>query len=447
MHVVLAAMAARMVGRPVRVVLSRQMMFSLVGYRTPTVQRLQLGASKNGDLTALAHDVWEQTSTVVEFAEQTAVCSRTMYDAPALRTTHRLVALDVPSPRWMRAPGEAPGMYALESAMDELAVALELDPIELRVRNDPDRDPETGLPFTSRGLVRCLREGASRFGWAPRDPEPGVRRDGPWLVGTGVAASMYPARSAPATATVRAEPGGRYCVEVNATDIGTGARTAMAQLAADALGVPLELLDIRIADSDLGQANVAGGSMGTASWGWAVTKAARQVREQGGGEANVDTKDDVGALPEASRYGFGAQFVSVRVNAFTGEVRVPRMVGVFAVGRVVNPATARSQFIGGMTMGLGMALHEEGVFDPHFGDWVNHDLAEYHVPVNADVGDIDVAWLDEDDELVNPNGIKGIGEIGIVGTAAAVTNAVWHATGARLRDLPLTPQKVLAELL
>lgn len=441
---VLAAIAARIVERPVKIALTRRQLFSMVGYRTPTIQRMRLGAARDGRLRAIGHDAFEQTSTIREFAEQTTIATRHMYAAPDRLTTHRLVALDVPTPSWMRAPGECPGMFALESAMDELAVACEIDPIELRIANEPAEDPEKGIPFSSRSLVACLREGAERFGWTGRDPTPGARRDGRWLVGTGVAASTYPTYRSPSQATARIDAGGGFTVQIAAADIGTGARTALTQIAADALGVDAERVRMEIGDSRFGQAALAGGSMGTASWGSAVVKACKALLDQGEGEVTADTAEEVKALSKLSRHAFGAQFVEVRVDTASGEVRLPRVLGVFGVGRVINPKTARSQFIGGMTMGISMALHEESVMDREFGDYLNHDLAQYHVPVSADIQEIDAAWVEEHDDELNPMGSKGIGEIGIVGTAAAVANAVFHATGTRVRDLPIRLDRLVS---
>jgi xanthine dehydrogenase YagR molybdenum-binding subunit len=452
-HVILTALAAQVVGRPVKLALTREQMFPLVGHRTPTIQRIRLAAGRDGRLTAIAHDVVEETSTVQEFAEPTVAATRLMYAAPNRQTSTRLARLDVPTPTAMRAPGECPGMFALESAMDEMAVAGGIDPIEFRIRNEPTVDPESGLPFSSRGLVACLREGARRFAWERRDPRPRARQDGRWLLGTGVAASTYPAILWPSTARVRVDPDGQYTVSIDATDIGTGAWTVLTQIAADALAAPLERVRLEIGDSALPAAGVAGGSSGTASWGTAIVKAARKLRARLHDEfgdvfpgAGLEATGGFVENPEAKRYAmhaFGAQFAEVRVNVDSGEVRVPRLLGVFAAGRIINPKTAHSQFLGGMTMGLSMALFEQSVLDPRFGDYVNHDFAEYHIATNADVRSVEVAWVDEEDPHVNPLGAKGIGEIGIVGTAAAIANAVYHATGVRVRDLPITLDKLM----
>ncbi|ASW56510.1 xanthine dehydrogenase family protein molybdopterin-binding subunit [Plantactinospora sp. KBS50] len=455
--VVLTSLAARQVGRPVRLALTRRQLFGPVGYRTPTIQRIRIGADADGRIGAICHDAISQTSTISEFAEQTATYTRSMYAGRHRRTTHRLARLDVPTPFWMRAPGECPGAYALESAMDELATACGIDPVELRIRNDTAVDPEQGQPFSSRNLAGCLREGARRFGWADRDPTPGIRRDGRWLFGTGVTASSYPARSFPAAAAATADPDGTFEVRINAADIGTGARTALWQVAADTLAVPGDRVTIRIGDSALPPAGIAGGSMGTASWSWAVIRVCEQLRDKirnspdgavpaEGLSVEVSTADEIAARPARPRFAYGAQFVEVRVDADTGEIRLNRMLGVFAAGRIVNPATARSQLIGGMTMGVSMALHEEGLLDERYGDWVNRDLATYHVSVCADIENIEAYWLPEEDPDLNPAGVKGIGEIGIVGAAAAVANAVHHATGIRVRDLPVRLDKLLHRL-
>lgn len=452
-HDVLALMAAqRAGGRPVKLALTRQQMFSLVGYRTPTMQRIRLGAGTDGRLTAIVHEVVEQTSAVKEFAEQTAVTSRKMYASPNRRTSHRLASLDVPVPFWMRAPGECPGTYAAEVAMDELAVALNMDPVELRIVNDPDVDPETGKPWSGRHLVECLRTGAQRFEWSARDPEPGKRVAGEWLSGTGVASSTYPGMAMPGNAariTYSAE--GRYDVHIGAADIGTGTWTTLSQIAADALGCELAAIHLQIGDTDLPPASVAGGSSGMTSWGSAVVAAAQQFRSDHGNPPAIGATTTAES-PESSEadkvtvQSFGAHFVEAHVNRYTGEIRVPRMLGVFSVGRAINARTLRSQLIGGMTMGLSMALHEESVRDPRFGHVVTQDLATYHISAHADVADIDAIWLDEVDEYLNPMGSRGAGEIGIVGAAAAVVNAVYHATGVRVRELPVTLDKVIAGL-
>jgi xanthine dehydrogenase YagR molybdenum-binding subunit len=453
----LAAMAARVVGRTVVFELSRQQMFSLVGHRTPTIQRLRLGADAGGRLTAISHEVVEHTSTIAEFAEQTATPTRVLYAAANRRTTHRLARLDVPPPTIMRAPGETPGMFALESAMDELAVAVGIDPVELRIRNEPERDPERDLPWSTRHLVECLRTGAERFGWAGRDLRPGVRTDGRWLVGTGVASATYPTRRRKAQCRISVDGHGRYTVEIDGSDIGTGAWTALSQIAADALGTDLGSVELRIGDSRLPFAGGAGGSTGLASWGTAIVFTARDLRkrldEEYGGQLPPDGVSVDGGVPGESphaethsMHAYGAHFVEVRVDRDTGEVRVPRATSVYDAGTVVNAKTARSQLLGGFCMGVSMALHEKTVTDERYGHYVNHDLAEYHVATNADIGEIDVSWLDVDDQLANPVGLKGIGEIGITGAAAAVANAYWHATGLRIRDLPLTPDKYFREL-
>uniref|UniRef100_UPI003C7C9918 xanthine dehydrogenase family protein molybdopterin-binding subunit n=1 Tax=unclassified Streptomyces TaxID=2593676 RepID=UPI003C7C9918 len=453
---VLAAMAARHTGRPVQLALPRRYMAAIVGHRAPTLQRVRLGADRDGVLSSVSHEIVTQTSRIKEFVEQAAVPARVMYASPHSRTEHRVAALDVPSPSWMRAPGEASGMYALESAMDELACALGIDPVELRLRNEPQAEPDSGRPFSSRNLAACLTQGAARFGWNDRDPRPAAREEGPWLLGTGVASATYPVLVSRSAASAQAAPDGSYRVRVNATDIGTGARTVLAQIAASVLGTDPENVQVDVGSSDLPTASVAGGSSGTASWGSAVHKAAtalvRRLAEHTGPlppdglTVTADTGDEMAQESPYARHAFGAHFAEVAVDSLTGEVRVRRLLGMYAAGRILNSRTARSQFIGGMVMGLGMALTEGSTMDPAFGDFTESDLASYHVPSCADVPDIQAHWIDEDDPHLNPMGSKGIGEIGIVGTAAALGNAVRHATGARLRTLPLTPDKLLPYL-
>ncbi|MET9872824.1 molybdopterin cofactor-binding domain-containing protein, partial [Streptomyces sp. NPDC006386] len=344
-HQVAAVMAATVLQRPVRVVMTRRQMFSLAGYRSPTAQRVRLGADADGRLRALEHRSLNQTSAVHDFVEPSAAASRAMYAADAHHTASRILRLDVPTPTWMRAPGEAPGSFALESALDELAERCGVDPIELRVRNEPEVGPVSGLPFGSRNLIACFREGARRFGWADRDPRPGVRRDGRWLLGTGTAGASFPVVAMPSTAAVTAEADGTFTVRVNAADIGTGARTALTLVAADALQVPTDRVRVRIGDSDLGPAMIAGGSMGTRSWSWAVRTAAEELRGSLAPGADIppegvtvrsDTTEATGALAQKERHSYGAQFAEVAVDPATGEVRVRRMLGIFAAGRIVK---------------------------------------------------------------------------------------------------------------
>lgn len=451
-HQVSAVMAATVLQRPVRVVMTRRQMFSLAGHRSPTVQRVRLGADADGRLRALEHRSLNQTSTVYEFVEPGAGVARVMYDADAHRTANHVVRLDVPSPTFMRAPGEAPGSFAIESALDELAERCGVDPIELRLRNEPEAGPVSGLPFSSRNLAACFREGARRFGWAERDPRPGIRREGRWLLGTGTAAASFGAGAGPSTALLTAEADGTFTVRISAADLGTGARTALTLVAADALEVTPERVRVRIGDSDFGPAMIAGGSMGTRSWAWAITEAARELRERlalgpavppEGITVRSDTTEALGALAQKERHSYGAQFAEVAVDTATGEVRVRRMLGIFAAGRIVNPLTARNQLVGGMIWGISMALHEEAVRDRATGGLYAPDLAGYHVATHADVGDVDADWVDDRDPD-DPVGIKGVGEIGIVGAAAAVANAVRHATGVRHRSLPIRPDRVLS---
>jgi xanthine dehydrogenase YagR molybdenum-binding subunit len=489
-HVVLAAMAARQVGRPVKLVLDRNQMFGPVGARPITEQRLTLAAMTDGRLTASRHDVTAYTSMIEDWIEPCALVTRMLYGCPNQETTHRLARMNLGTPTFMRAPGEASGSFALESAMDELAYALSMDPLQLRLQNYAEQDPGKGLPWSSKSLRQCYERGAERFGWAGRPPQPRSMRKGPTLVGWGMATATYPTNRAPAAATARILADGSALIQCATQDLGTGTYTVMTQVAADALGLPVEKIAFELGDSSFPVAPVSGGSTTVASVAPAVQAAASAARLKLTGIAIADEgsplygalSDDIefdagwlrlraeparrdsmadivarhGAPVEAqaeaapgsekekySMHAFGAVFVEVHVDQDLCEIRVPRVVGVYGVGKLMNRKTGLSQLMGGIVWGVGMALLEETVIDKRAGRAVNGNLAEYHVPVNADIGAIDVSVVDEDDPHVNPLGAKGIGEIGITGTAAAIANAVWHATGRRIRSLPITLDKLL----
>ena len=450
-HTVLAAMAARLVNKPVKLVVDRPQVFTTTGHRAQTEQRIHIGGTRDGRITALVHDVLSTSSRVGDFHEPCAGVSQMLYDVANIRTTHRAVRLDTSTPTAMRAPGEAGGTYALESAVDELAYALRLDPLELRIRNQSDRDPASGKRFSSKHLVECYRDGAERFGWGRRTPQPRSMRDGDELIGYGVATATYPALTAPAEVRVRIERPGYVVVECATHDLGTGMYTIIAQVASDTLGIPLAAVDVRIGDSRLPGAPVAGGSQSTAAVMPPLVDACRTLRERAGGDVAVGAPGlEVHASSEGTRddehfafHSFGAQFCEVRYDEEIARLRVTRFTGVFDCGRILNPKTARSQMIGGIIMGLGMALFEETVRDPRSGAVVTNNLADYHVATNADVPPIDIAFVEVPDTAFNALGVRGIGEIGITGVAAAVANAVYHATGTRIRDLPILPEKLL----
>ncbi|HET9126100.1 MAG TPA: xanthine dehydrogenase family protein molybdopterin-binding subunit, partial [Solirubrobacteraceae bacterium] len=458
---VLAAMAAQVVGRPVKLALTRQQMFALISYRPPSIQRVRIGADASGRFTAIEHEAITQTSRLHEYVDQIGASTRVVYAAPHRRVVHRVVRLDVPTPGFMRGPGHASGMFALEVAVDELAERLGVDPIALRITNDTDVEPASGRPFSSRSLVEALQTGAERFGWVTRgagtDGARPRRADG-WIIGTGVAAAHHPDYRFGSTARARALPDGRFEVQIAAADIGTGARTVLLQVAADALGVGTEHIALTIGHSASGQATGAGGSMGTSSWSWPVDLAcrdlARRLAERAPGEplpadgieVQADSAEAVRAAGELARHTFGAHFAEVAVHARTGEVRVRRMLGVFAAGTIINTRTARSQFYGGMIMAHGQALLERGEVDPGPGDFANHDLASYHIPAHADIGSLEVVMLDERDRSGHPVGVKGIGELSMMGGAAAIANALAHATGHRFRDVPIRIEDVRSVL-
>ncbi|MBZ9753361.1 xanthine dehydrogenase family protein molybdopterin-binding subunit [Deinococcus sp. HMF7604] len=445
----LTALAAKLLpGRAVKYMLTRQQMFRSVGHRLTTHQRFRLGAQADGILTAIAHNVTQSSSRLKQFAEQTVNATRHLYAAPNRETTTRMVPLDIAPATFMRAPGEFPGMFAQETAMDELAVELGLDPIELRIRNEPDNDPESGKPHSSRHLVECLREGARLFGWETRLTTPRGRQVGEWLYGLGVASATYPKQQTLPTKARITFTAGRYAVQIAAADLGTGAWTILQQIAADALNVQEADIKLQIGRTDLPFGYLAGGSTGTYNWGSAIMVAAVNFREKHGQQPAESAEAEGGAYfpDEAKKHvldAYGAHFAEVKVSAVTGEVRVTRMLGVYDPGRIINPRTANSQFIGGMTMGISAALQEESYLDPRFGHVVNGDFAGYHIAVNADAPDVQARWIEHPDPLFGPTGAKGIGEIGIVGVPAAIGNAIYNATGKRLRALPFTPDKLM----
>ena len=460
-HVTLAALGARVTGRPVKVMLSRREMYYAVGYRPHTVQRVALGASRDGRLTAILHEGYQETSRYEEFSEALLNASRLLHSCPNVDTRHRLAPMNVHTPTYMRAPGEASGIFALESAMDELAVALNFDPVELRLRNEPEMDEFKKLPFSSRSTRECYRSAAERFGWNRRSPEPRSMRDGRWLIGWGMATATYPMNYAPATAMARLLPDGTAEVMSASSDMGPGTWTSMTQVAAEALGLPIERVKFTLGDTRLPRAPIHGGSMTMASVGSAVQAACRKVREdaiaRGGANDLVDAMRRIAQPIEAmadvkpgdesrrfSMHAFGAVFVEVAVDPDLGETRVRRIVGAYGAGRIVNPKTSRSQCVGGMIGGIGMALMEHSVVDARNGRVPNANFAEYAMPVHADAPPLmDVIVVEEHDPHVNPLGVKGVGEIAMVGVAPAIASAIFHATGKRIRDLPITPDKLL----
>jgi len=460
-HVTLAALGARVTGRPVKVMLSRREMYYAVGYRPHTVQRVALGASRDGRLTAILHEGYQETSRYEEFSEALLNASRLLHSCPNVDTRHRLAPMNVHTPTYMRAPGEASGIFALESAMDELAVALNFDPVELRLRNEPEMDEFKKLPFSSRSTRECYRSAAERFGWNRRSPEPRSMRDGRWLIGWGMATATYPMNYAPATAMARLLPDGTAEVMSASSDMGPGTWTSMTQVAAEALGLPIERVKFTLGDTRLPRAPIHGGSMTMASVGSAVQAACRKVREdaiaRGGANDLVDAMRRIAQPIEAmadvkpgdesrrfSMHAFGAVFVEVAVDPDLGETRVRRIVGAYGAGRIVNPKTSRSQCVGGMIGGIGMALMEHSVVDARNGRVPNANFAEYAVPVHADAPPLmDVIFVEEHDPHVNPLGVKGVGEFAMVGVAPAIASAIFHATGKRIRELPITPDKLL----
>jgi xanthine dehydrogenase YagR molybdenum-binding subunit len=488
----LAVMAALGLKRSVRVTLTRQQMFTF-GHRPWTLQRVALGATANGKLEALIHEALAETSHFEDYSETVVQWSGELYRCNNVKLGCEVARLDLYTPCDMRAPGATWGLFALESAIDELAYKLGMDPLELRFKNYAAKDLSTGKQFSSKELRECYRQGAERFGWSRRTPEPRSMREGSNLIGWGLATGIWEAMQLPASARAVLAADGKLTVSSATADIGTGTYTIMTQIAAETLGLPIENVTFALGDSRLPQAPVEGGSFTACSVGSAVKEVCEKVRKKafqlarkmkdsplagvalkevmfedghiklrsdpGRSVSIADAMQDAkgGSIEEQAsvvpnmakqlrytRHSHSAVFAEVKVDEDLGTIEVSRVVSAIAGGRVLNPKTARSQIMGGIVWGIGMALEEESVIDQQFGRFMNHNLAEYHVPVNADVHDIDVIFVEEHDSIVNPLGIKGLGELGIVGTAAAIANAVFHATGTRVRGLPITLDKLLS---
>lgn len=491
-HVVLTAMAAKVAKRPVRLALERPQMFGPVGSRPETWQHIVLGAKRDGTLTAIRHDCYSHTSMIEDFVETSSAPTRMLYKCPVITTSQKLVSLNVGTPTFMRAPGESTGTFALEIAMDELAEALKMDPIELRLKNYAEVDPTSHKPFSSKHLREAYQKGAERFGWSKRNPTPRAHREGYELVGHGMATATYPANRSSATAEVRFEPNGRVTAICGTQDLGTGTYTIIAQVAAATLKMPIDRVDSKLGDTNQPRGPVSGGSQTAATVAPAVQAAAEQAvlklaaLEVGNAESpfhgkqpdDLDFKDGklfaksapdrgieftevlqrggnqpVSAKASAqpsedseqySKHSWGAVFAEVGVDETLGMVRVRRITAVYDVGTLLNERTGRSQLIGGIVWATGLALEEETHIDSKTGRPVNNNLAEYHVPVNLDIGDIDVTALNIPDKNFEPLGGRGIGEIGITGASAAIANAIYNATGKRIREAPITPDKLMA---
>jgi xanthine dehydrogenase YagR molybdenum-binding subunit len=507
-HTILTVQAAKAVGRPVKLMLTRPQMFTSMGHREDQSQIMKLGASANGKITSLIHTKQSTTSPWDNYAEPNSKIVDLLYASPSFESSYELARANVMTSTFMRAPGEAPGSFAIECSMDDLAARLGVDPIEIRLRNYADHDYGTGQPWSSKSLKQCYARGAELFGWSKRNPKAGATRDGRYLVGMGMASASYPVHNSQGTARARLYADGHAVVQAGATDLGTGTYTVMTQVAADSLGLPIEKVRFELGDTQLPTAPNSGGSVAAGTVSSSIFLACQDVWQKLIKAAVIDKKsslyrakpedvavekgrlflkkdpkkgeafgelmkrgeltdiegmaqgkygsgyEDAAAAKNAdptqkdqaghhSMHSFGAHFCEVRVDMDLGTVRVSKWVSVIGAGRILNAQTARSQIIGGAIFGIGSALMEETVRDPHYSRYTNADLASYHVPVNADIPNMTVEFVEEHDPYINAMGVKGIGEIAMVGVAAAVANAVFHATGKRLRDLPLTPDKVM----
>jgi len=507
-HTILTVQAAKAVGRPVKLALTREQMFTSMGHREDQQQIMQLGATADGKLTSLVHTKKSTTSPWDNYAEPNSKIVDLLYASPTFESSYELARANVMTSTFMRAPGEAPGSFAIECSMDDLAYKVGVDPIEIRLRNYADHDHGTGQPWSSKSLKQCYTRGAELFGWSKRNPKAGATRDGRYLVGMGMASASYPVHNSSGTARARLYADGHAVVQAGATDLGTGTYTVMTQVAADSLGLPIEKVRFELGDTQLPTAPNSGGSVAAGTVSSSIFLACQDVWQKLIKAAVIDRKsplyrakpedvavekgrlflkkdpkkgeafgdlmkrgeitdiegmaqgkygsgyEDASAAKNAdptkkdqaghhSMHSFGAHFCEVRVDMDLGTIRVSKWVSVIGAGRILNAQTARSQIIGGAIFGIGSALMEETVRDQHFSRYTNADLAGYHVPVNADIPDMTVEFVEEHDPYINAMGVKGIGEIAMVGVAAAVANAVYHATGKRLRDLPLTPDKVM----
>ena len=484
----IAPIAAKVVNRPVKLVLSRKQMFSMTGHRPYTTQKIAMGASKDGKLTSIIHEATAEAAQFETYTEKVLNATRFLHACPNVQTKYRLAKLDVSAPTFMRAPGEAQGVYALESALDELSYELGIDPLQLRQINYAKRDPESDLPWSEKALRECYRQGAEAFGWSQRNPQPRSMSENGILIGYGMATGTYPMIRLESSARARILQDGTAVVQSAASDMGPGTYTTMTMIAADALGISSDRIKFELGDSSLPFAPAHGGSMTVASVGSAVRAACDKVRSQAlalaqqsnflAGIKESDLKVIDGKLyaknssggisygdilaqanrqsieaeassapgkekQQYSMHSFSAVFVEVRVDELLGDINVSRVVSAIDVGKIINPKTAKSQTIGGVVGGIGMALQEHTYLDTRYGNYVNANLGEYHVPVNADVPEIEAIFCGEPDYNANPLGARGIGEVSIVGTAAAIANAIYHATGKRVRDLPITPDKLL----
>jgi xanthine dehydrogenase YagR molybdenum-binding subunit len=467
-HEMAAIQAAKMFNKPIRVTLTREQMFTQVGYRPQTLQHLRIGANRDGRLSSITHESFGQTAVYEEFTERSANVSRFMYACPNVTTRYRLVPLNIGVPAPMRGPGEATGVYALESALDELSHKLGIDPVELRLRNEPEHDPELSLPWSSRYMRECYTQGAERIGWKNRKTAPGTNRDGDWLIGYGMGCGSFRAFRSKTKAKIRLNSDGSVNIKSAASDIGPGTATAMVIIASDTLGMPADKISFELGDTALPQAPMQGGSATVSSVGTAVREACLMLRgrlnELEGRPRDSDRELDYAKLlrkhnlneleflaetegqpkeAKYSMYSFSAHFAKVAVHRLTGVLRVRELVAVVDAGTIVNHKTASSQMIGGAVGGIGMALTEEAVMDHRYSRYVNGNFADYHVPVNADIPDIQAIFIGKPDPHTNPIGSKGIGEISLIGVAPAIANAVFNATGKRIREMPITPDKLL----